>query len=61
MNFFHHKDLGNHFLQLCPKVVKHSVYVRFSGWSVGGKHLLSFRSYPLQTTFYLRGRPVMIS
>ena len=25
MNFFHHKDLGNHLLQLCPKVVKHSV------------------------------------
>ena len=25
MNFFDHKDLGNHFLQLCPKVVKHSV------------------------------------
>ena len=21
MNFFHHKDLGNHLLQLCPKVV----------------------------------------
>ena len=26
MSFFHHKDLGNHFLQLCPKVVKHPVY-----------------------------------
>ena len=26
MNFFHHKDLGNHLLQLCPKVVKHPVY-----------------------------------
>ena len=25
MNFFHHKDLGNRLLQLCPKVVKHSV------------------------------------
>ena len=25
MNFFHHKDPGNHLLQLCPKVVKHSV------------------------------------
>ena len=23
MNFFDHKDLGNHLLQLCPKVVKH--------------------------------------
>ena len=27
MNFFHHKHLGNHLLQLCPKVVKHPVYI----------------------------------
>ena len=27
MNFFDHKDLGNHLLQLFPKVVKHPVYV----------------------------------
>ena len=26
MNFFDHKDLGNHLLQLCPKVVKHPAY-----------------------------------
>jgi len=26
MNFFDHEDLGNHLLQLCPKVVKHPVY-----------------------------------
>jgi len=26
MNFFHHKDLGNHLLQLCPEVMKHPVY-----------------------------------
>jgi hypothetical protein len=26
INFFHHKDLGNHLLQLCPKVVNHLVY-----------------------------------
>ena len=26
MNFFDGKDLGNHLLQLCPKVVKHPVY-----------------------------------
>ena len=25
MNFFDHKDLRNHLLQLCPKVVKHPV------------------------------------
>ena len=27
MNFFDHKGLGNHLLQLCPKVVKHPVYM----------------------------------
>ena len=27
MNFFDHKDLGNHLLQLCPKVVKRPVYI----------------------------------
>ena len=27
MNFFDHKDLGNHLPQLCPKVVKHRVCV----------------------------------
>ena len=27
MNFFDQKDLGNHLLQLCPKVVKHRVYL----------------------------------
>jgi hypothetical protein len=26
MNFFDHKDLGNHLLQLYTKVVKHPVY-----------------------------------
>ena len=26
MKFFDHKGLGNHLLQLCPKVVKHPVY-----------------------------------
>ena len=26
MNFFDHRDLGNHLLQLWPKVVKHPVY-----------------------------------
>jgi hypothetical protein len=26
MNFFDHKDLGNHLLQLCPKVMIHPVY-----------------------------------
>jgi len=27
MNFFDHKDVGNHLMQLCPKVVKHPVYI----------------------------------
>ena len=27
MNFFDHKGLGNHLLQLCPKVVTHPVFV----------------------------------
>ena len=31
MNFFHHKGLGNHLLQLCPKVVKHPVYITWEG------------------------------
>ena len=31
MNFFDHKNLGNHLLQLCPKVVKHPVYKAGSG------------------------------
>ena len=37
MNFFDHKDLGNHFLQLCPKVVKHSVYILWQGRTVWGE------------------------
>jgi hypothetical protein len=27
MNVFDHKDLGNHLLKLCHKVVKHPVYI----------------------------------
>ena len=30
MNFFHHKDLGNHLLQFCPKVVKHPVDMKMT-------------------------------
>jgi hypothetical protein len=29
MNFFDHKDLGNHLSQLCPKVVRHLVYTQY--------------------------------
>ena len=43
MNFFHHKDLGNHLLQLCPKVVKHPVFPHYliNGTIFGGKILLN--------------------
>ena len=30
MIFFHHKGLGNHLLQLCPKVVKHLYVTRLA-------------------------------
>ena len=30
MNFFDHKDLGNHLLKLCPKVVNHPVYTGYA-------------------------------
>jgi len=38
MNFFHHKDLGNHLLQLCPKVVKHPVYIYINHYLETGKN-----------------------
>jgi len=42
MNFFDHKDLGNHLLQLCHKVVKHPVYA---------KHRTHTRSLALLATY----------
>ena len=36
MNFFDHKDLGN-LLQLCPKVVKHPVYLSNSSYHGDGR------------------------
>jgi hypothetical protein len=44
MNFFDHKDLGNHLLQLCPTVVKHPVYTHIwsrSQWPSSLRHELS--------------------
>jgi len=43
MNFFDHKDLGNHLLQLCPKVVKHPVYsrIKFRENPCIGNHVVS--------------------
>jgi len=39
MNVFHHKDLGNHLLQLCPKVVKYPVYSVFNNECLNFKTL----------------------
>jgi len=44
MNFFDHKGLGNHVLQLCPKVVKHPVvqclhFVRFQDSTYSNRHV----------------------
>jgi len=50
MNFFHHKELGNHLLQLCLKVVKHPVYIvwqRTEWVNTGGAKYLQFKgNYP---------------
>ena len=43
MNFFYHKDLGNHLLQLCPKVVKHPV----CGSTTQNRSQLHFNNIPL--------------
>ena len=54
MNFFDHKDLGNHLLQLCPEVVKHPVFFAplFSGAPVGDdqSHSLAHSIKGLQIT-----------
>ena len=55
MNFFDHKDLGNHLLQLCPKVVKHPVY-SFNDLKFTLKHLKRsnmFRSYDHPQAAYI--------
>jgi hypothetical protein len=41
MNFFDHKDLGNHLPQLCPKVVKHPVYSRLMTYQSERKLVVS--------------------
>ena len=54
MNFFDHKDLGNHLLQLCPKVVKHRVCGLLHTY-IRGMHSLSYlRSKLLQHISVLR-------
>ena len=60
MNFFDHKDLGNHLLQLCPKVLKHPVYVYYSVYcrSVGILQLIEsctcITKYIVYTHVYYR-------
>ena len=47
MNFLHHKDLGNHLLQLCPKVVKHPVHIYIYIYNLIGQVTTSYDAgYP---------------
>jgi len=52
MNFFHHKELGNHLLQLWPKVMKHPVYFMFVALGIQHamhvRHIFMWPSPPLQ-------------
>ena len=45
MNFFDHKNLGNHLLQLCPKVVKHPVYYKAKLTLFAGTKIVEQRWY----------------
>ena len=45
MNFFDHKGLGNHLLQLCPKVVKHPVYIFHGATAPSGQGLPHYRGF----------------
>ena len=40
MNFFDHRNLGNHLLQLCPKVVKHPVYIYLQAHHYSSREIL---------------------
>ena len=46
-NFFHHKDLGNHLLQLCPKVVKQPVFIRVK--NVFTLTSFMYKGHPMKT------------
>ena len=58
MNFFDHKDLGNHLLQLCPKVVKHPVYGDWilACWMVVWLPRYTERKYE-KASFRISGQP----
>jgi hypothetical protein len=52
MNFFHHKDLGNHLLQLCPKVVyAHNMYKDQPKKKIKRKEFLLRTAHDLVTPF----------
>ena len=51
MNFFDHKDLGNHLLQLCPKVVKHPVYICIYKYAGYPNPLFQLAIHPPYTTW----------
>ena len=57
MNFFDHKDLGNHLLQLCPKVVKHPGY-RDTAIEVTSRITWAMHS-PFKAYQFLYVRPVV--
>ena len=50
MNFFDQKDLGNHLLQLCPKVVKHSVYEMLCTYLTENKLRHYYKIQPLMVS-----------
>ena len=49
VNFFDHKDLGNHLLQLCPKVVKHPVYPSKRRWLFTNIYGVTFQNSLITT------------
>ena len=55
MNFFDHKDLGNHLLQLCPEVVKHPVegfYFQYRSYRLPLISFVLHTRSTIHTTFY---------
>jgi hypothetical protein len=60
MNFFDHKDLGNHLLQLYPKVVKHSVYTSLYQGARANAHAYS-HCQVVKWRLYRRSRELCIT
>jgi hypothetical protein len=56
INFFDHKDLGNHLLQLCPKVVKHLYDSVICTWNILYDRYTQLKTnvlFTLRTTFMI--------